>query len=121
MSPAFIRLEAKKSIAPRKLSTYLEMISDAIVIVKAAYKNDTTSFLFQLPTQTTNRSSERFIKLNEEIAIKFRLQLGSFKLKYQDPDGDMIMITCDDSLSLSAEDFTVPGLQTVIKLVVLPA
>ncbi|PWA59018.1 PB1 domain, RWP-RK domain, Lambda repressor-like, DNA-binding domain protein [Artemisia annua] len=60
--------------------------------------------------------SDGFIKLEEEIATRFQLKLGSFSLKYEDEDDDMILIACDSSLSESVDDFRLCG-QTVIRLV----
>ncbi|PWA52137.1 PB1 domain, RWP-RK domain, Lambda repressor-like, DNA-binding domain protein [Artemisia annua] len=62
--------------------------------------------------------SDGFIKLEEQIATRFQLKLGSFSLKYTDEEADMILIACDSSLSVSVGDFTLPdGRQTAIRLV----
>ncbi|PWA45807.1 PB1 domain, RWP-RK domain, Lambda repressor-like, DNA-binding domain protein [Artemisia annua] len=89
--------------------------SVTLLTIKATYEEDMVRFSFEL--------SDGFIKLEEEIATRFQLKLGSFSLKYKDEDGDMILIACDSSLSDSVGDFILPdGRQTAIRLVVyLPA
>ncbi|PWA92073.1 PB1 domain, RWP-RK domain, Lambda repressor-like, DNA-binding domain protein [Artemisia annua] len=82
---------------------------ETILTIKATYKKDMVRFSFKL--------SDGFMKLEENIATRFQLKLGSFSLKYKDIDGDMILITCDSSLSVSVDDFRLCG-QTVIRLVV---
>ena len=78
--------------------------------IKATYKEDIVRFPFIL--------SDGLTKLKEQIAIRFPLKLESFRLKYEDKDGDMILIACDSDLDLSANDFRRPDGHTVIRLVV---
>ncbi|PWA62175.1 PB1 domain, RWP-RK domain, Lambda repressor-like, DNA-binding domain protein [Artemisia annua] len=78
--------------------------------IKATYKEDTVRFPFIL--------SDGLTKLKEQIATRFPLKLESFRLKYEDKDGDMILIACDSDLDLSANDFRQPNGHTVIRLVV---
>ncbi|PWA66683.1 histone H1 [Artemisia annua] len=85
--------------------------SMTLLTIKATYKKDMVRFSFKL--------SDGFINLKEQIATRFQLELGSFSLKYIDEDGDMILVTCDSSLSVSVDDFRLPdGRQTAIRLVV---
>ncbi|PWA97821.1 Protein kinase, ATP binding site-containing protein [Artemisia annua] len=87
---------------------------ETILTIKATYKKDIVRFSFKL--------LDGFMKLEEQIATRFQLKLGSFSLKYKDIEGDMILITCDSSLSVSVDDFTLPDGQTaVIKLVLRSA
>ncbi|GJQ92925.1 PB1 domain, RWP-RK domain, lambda repressor-like, DNA-binding domain protein, partial [Tanacetum coccineum] len=58
--------------------------------INATYKENTLSFPFIL--------SDGFVELKELITLKFKLKLGSFSLKYEDKDGDMILIACDNDL-----------------------
>ena len=62
--------------------------------------------------------SDGLTNLKEQIATRFPLKLESFRLKYEDKDGDMILIACDSDLDLSANDFRRPDGHTVIRLVV---
>ncbi|GJV88838.1 retrovirus-related pol polyprotein from transposon TNT 1-94 [Tanacetum coccineum] len=91
-------------------------------------KSDTLNSIFKgsnEPHFTTNithspvtfSKHDGFIKLEEQIATRFQLKLGSFKLKYTDTEGDIILIACDSSLSVSVDDFRLSGGQTVIRLV----
>ncbi|PWA97422.1 NIN-like protein [Artemisia annua] len=81
-----------------------------ILTIKATYKENMVKFPLRL--------SDGLVKLKELIAERF--PLGSFKLKYKDEDGDMIWISCDDSLMETIAEFTQPDGQTVIRLFVLP-
>ncbi|PWA50647.1 PB1 domain, RWP-RK domain protein [Artemisia annua] len=78
--------------------------------IKATYKEDTVRFPFIL--------SDGLTKLKEQIATRFPLKLESFRLKYEDKDGDIILIACDSDLDLSANDFRRPDGHTVIRLMV---
>ena len=80
--------------------------------VKATYKVNTVKFPFIL--------SDGMVKLVELIATRFHLSPGSFKLKYEDKDGDMILITCDSDLMGSVGDSRQPVDPPVIRLLVLP-
>ncbi|GKC65643.1 NLP3-like protein, partial [Tanacetum coccineum] len=60
------------------------------------------------------------VKLEELVATRFQLSLGSFKLKYEDTDGDMILIAGDLDLIELVADYRQPDNQTVIRLLVLP-
>ncbi|PWA35097.1 NIN-like protein [Artemisia annua] len=80
--------------------------------VKATYKVNTVKFPFIL--------SDGMVKLVELIATRFQLSPGSFKLKYEDEDGDMILITCDPDLMRSVGDSRQPVDPPVIRLLVLP-
>lgn len=78
--------------------------------IKATYKEDIVRFPFIL--------SDGLTKLKEQIAKRFPLKLESFRLKYEDKDGDIILIACDSDLDLSANDFRRPDGHTVIRLMV---
>nr|GEX30662.1 hypothetical protein [Tanacetum cinerariifolium] len=81
-----------------------------ILTIKATYKENMVKFPLRL--------SDGLVELKELTAERF--PLGSFKLKYKDEDGDMIWISCDDSLKESIAEFRQPDGQTVIRLFVLP-
>ncbi|PWA40820.1 PB1 domain, RWP-RK domain, Lambda repressor-like, DNA-binding domain protein [Artemisia annua] len=78
--------------------------------IKATYKEDTVRFPFIL--------SDGLTKLKEQITTRFPLKLESFRLKYEDKDGDIILIACDSDLDLSAKDFERPDGHTVIRVVI---
>ena len=81
--------------------------------IKATYKENTVKFPFSL--------SDGLVKLEELVATRFQLSPGSFRLKYADADGDMILIACDSDLMGSVGDSRQPDHQTLIRLLVLPA
>ncbi|KAG5547248.1 hypothetical protein RHGRI_013050 [Rhododendron griersonianum] len=60
------------------------------VTVKAMYGDDIIKF--KLPP------TSGIIELKEEVAMRLKLKLSSFKLKYKDEDGDWILLTCDKDL-----------------------
>ncbi|GJZ00242.1 NLP3-like protein [Tanacetum coccineum] len=91
-------------------TTFLKSVEH--LTIKATYKKNTVSFSFIL--------SDGFAKLEELISSKFQLKLGSFSLKYEDNDGDMILIACDCDLMESVNDFKLPNDQTVVRLLVWP-
>nr|GEX01837.1 protein NLP3-like [Tanacetum cinerariifolium] len=67
-----------------------------------------------------------FLNSVEHLTIKATykentLKLGSFSLKYEDKDGDMILIACDSDLMESVNDFKLPNDQIVVRLLVWPA
>ncbi|KAJ0427806.1 putative transcription factor Nin-like family [Helianthus annuus] len=62
----------------------------ANVTFKATYRDDTIKFTYRL--------LDGLIKLEEEVATRFHLTIGSFRLRYKDEDGDMITIACDNDL-----------------------
>nr|GEW12752.1 ERBB-3 binding protein 1-like [Tanacetum cinerariifolium] len=78
--------------------------------VEATYKENTVRFPFIL--------SDGLVTLEGLIAKRFLLSLGSFKLKYEDKDGDMILVAIDKDLEGSVGDSRQPVDPTVIKLVV---
>nr|GFA61013.1 hypothetical protein [Tanacetum cinerariifolium]GFA63387.1 hypothetical protein [Tanacetum cinerariifolium] len=83
------------------------------VVIKATYEKNTVKFPFC--------SLDGLVKLKELIATRFQLKHESFRLKYWDEDGDMILILCDNDMShaiLSASD--PPDSNAVIKLFVQP-
>ncbi|KAF5753804.1 putative transcription factor Nin-like family [Helianthus annuus] len=62
----------------------------ANVTFKATYRDDTIKFTYRL--------LDGLVKLEEEVATRFHLTIGSFRLRYKDEDGDMITIACDNDL-----------------------
>ncbi|GKC83782.1 NLP3-like protein [Tanacetum coccineum] len=80
--------------------------------IKATYKENTVKFPFSI--------SDGLVKLEELVATRFNLSPGSFRLKYADADGDMILIACDSDLMGSVGDSRQPDHQTLIRLLVLP-
>ncbi|GJU50633.1 NIN-like protein [Tanacetum coccineum] len=69
---------------------------------------------------TTNISTHDGLeKLEEVVAARSRLRLGSFKLKYEDKEGDIIWVACDSDLMELGGDFRQSD-STVIKLLVSP-
>ncbi|XP_042016990.1 protein NLP6-like isoform X5 [Salvia splendens] len=80
------------------------------VIIKVKYKEDLIKFELSL-------SSLGLAKLSEEVAMSLNLEMGSFKLKYMDEDGDEILITRDVDLQLCPKARTTKG-ETLIQLLV---
>ncbi|GJZ51590.1 NIN-like protein [Tanacetum coccineum] len=83
-----------------------------ILTIEATYRDLIARFHFRI--------SEGLVKLEELVATMFQLDFGSFKLKYVDADGDLILIACDSALTESVGDFRQTDHQTMIRLLVLP-
>ncbi|KAM7531449.1 hypothetical protein LguiB_034859 [Lonicera macranthoides] len=60
------------------------------VTIKATYEDDVIKF--QVPL------SLRMDDLREKVAKRLNLEVGSFKVKHKDDDGDLVLITCDEDL-----------------------
>ncbi|KAM0000610.1 putative transcription factor Nin-like family [Helianthus debilis subsp. tardiflorus] len=80
--------------------------------IKVTYRKDTVKFSFRL--------SDGLARLEKLVATRFQLSDGSFSLKYEDEDGDIILIACDNDLTASLGAFRQPDAQTVIRLSVWP-
>ncbi|CDP15665.1 unnamed protein product [Coffea canephora] len=78
-------------------------------VIKAKYQED--KIKFELP------SSARKIDLEKNIAQRFNLSRGSFKIKYQDELNDWILITCDTDLSFCMKTLSKLGRTTIEMLV----
>ncbi|XP_022020979.1 protein NLP7 [Helianthus annuus] len=81
--------------------------TDRDVTIKATYREDTIKFTYRL--------LDGLVKLEELVATRFQLRIGSFRLKYKDEDGDMILIACENDL-LRSGGFRQQDSKTVIKL-----
>ncbi|PWA70971.1 NIN-like protein [Artemisia annua] len=81
-----------------------------ILTIEATYRESIAKFSFRI--------SDGLVKLEELVATRFQLDHGSFQLKYVDPDGDLILITCDIDLTQSVDDLRKTDHQTVIRLLV---
>ncbi|KAF3621143.1 Protein NLP9 [Capsicum annuum] len=64
--------------------------SGSTITVKATYKEDTIRFKFEL--------SAGCLQLYEEVAKRFKLQTGTFQLKYLDDEAEWVMLVNDADL-----------------------
>nr|KYP65998.1 hypothetical protein KK1_012276 [Cajanus cajan] len=69
--------------------------SGSKIIVKAGYRGDTIRFKFD--------PSAGCFKLYEEVATRFKLQNGSFQLKYLDDEEEWVMLVNDSDLQECTE------------------
>lgn len=65
------------------------------IVVKATYGEDTIRFKFD--------PSTGYYKLYEEVAARFKLQDGSFQLKYLDDEEEWVMLVNDSDLQVCLE------------------
>ncbi|KAJ0697763.1 putative transcription factor Nin-like family [Helianthus annuus] len=71
------------------ISTHVpQQKEQANVTLKATYREDTIKF--------TYCPLDGLVKLEEEVATRVQLTIGSFRLRYKDEDGDMITIASDN-------------------------
>ncbi|KAJ0740222.1 putative PB1 domain-containing protein [Helianthus annuus] len=61
-----------------------------LLTVKASFKGDIIKFRFSV--------SSGLVELEKEVAKRMRLKGQKFKLKYEDEDKDLLLITCDADL-----------------------
>ncbi|KAL8266778.1 hypothetical protein R6Q59_004122 [Mikania micrantha] len=66
--------------------------NENIVFIKA--ENEDDMIKFNLPV-----SQATFATVEKAIGVKFKLRVGTFKLKYLDEDGDWILLTSDDEMN----------------------
>ncbi|XP_027069177.1 protein NLP6 [Coffea arabica] len=78
--------------------------------VKAEYQG--SMIKFRLPF------SARKIDLEEKVAQRLNLEVGSFKIEYQDEDDDRILITCDEDLRTFMSSLSSLG-RTTIKMYIV--
>lgn len=99
--------------SPHNISDYLKTgtCSDSgyRVTVKATYKEDTVRFKFK-PTVGC-------FQLFEEIGTRFKMQVGTFHLKYIDDENELVMLANDSDLQECLEVLEIIG-STCIKLFV---
>jgi hypothetical protein len=86
---------------PAKIVSPLEDASRSSVIIRAKYEDDIIKFLFS--------TSSGVDELRKQISVRLGLAAGSFKLKYEDADGDWVLITCDDDIQFSLGSSSLSG------------
>lgn len=79
------------------------------VTVKATYKEDIIRFRLPL--------SSGIVKLEEEVAKRVKLEVGTFDLKYLDDDQEWVLIACDADLQECVEISRSSG-RNIIRLLV---
>ncbi|XP_057779362.1 protein NLP9-like isoform X1 [Salvia miltiorrhiza] len=83
--------------------------SGSKIVVKATYKDDTVRFKFD--------TASGCILLYEEIAKRFKLQVGQFQLKYLDDEEEWVMLVSDSDLQECLEILDFVGSRSVKFLV----
>ncbi|KAI5653548.1 hypothetical protein M9H77_30735 [Catharanthus roseus] len=79
------------------------------ITVKASYKDDTVRFKFD--------PSFGCFNLYEEVARRFKLQQGTFQLKYMDDEEEWVMLVSDSDLQECLEILDILGTRSVKFLV----
>ncbi|KAG6432464.1 hypothetical protein SASPL_104040 [Salvia splendens] len=69
------------------------------------------------PLENVTQINKRLAKLIEEVTTSLNLEMGNFKLKYMDEDGDEILLTRDADLQLCPKTRTTTG-EALIQLLV---
>ncbi|KAH6757291.1 hypothetical protein C2S52_023529 [Perilla frutescens var. hirtella] len=83
--------------------------SGSKITVKASYKDDTVRFKFEIASGC--------IQLYEEIAKRFKLQIGEFHLKYLDDEEEWVLLVTDSDLLECFEILDFMGTRTAKFLV----
>ncbi|XP_076910987.1 protein NLP6-like [Bidens hawaiensis] len=102
----------QKDLPRTFLENNIKNTAASTYVFKVTYQKNTIKFSFTL--------SDGLENLEKLVAARFRLSHGNFSLKYEDEDGDMILIACDSDLTSSLGTFRQPDAQTVIRLSVWP-
>ncbi|KAK8510434.1 hypothetical protein V6N13_100455 [Hibiscus sabdariffa] len=79
--------------------------SSSKITVKATYKDDTVRFKFDLTAGC--------FELYEEVARRFKLQTGTFQLKYLDDEDEWVMLVSDSDLQECLEVMEYVGTRNV--------
>lgn len=82
---------------------------DRSIMVKVTCKDDIIKFRLLV--------SARKVDLEQEVAMRLNLTVGSFKIKYLDEDGDWVLITCDVDLKICISTSISLG-KTTIKMLI---
>ncbi|XP_009803235.1 protein NLP6 isoform X2 [Nicotiana tabacum] len=79
------------------------------VTIKAAYREDIIRFRLCL--------NSGIVKLNEEVAKRLKLELGTFDIKYRDDDLELVSISCDADLQ-EYVDISLSSGSSIVRLLV---
>lgn len=82
---------------------------DRSIMVKVTCNDDIIKFRLLV--------SARKVDLEQEVAMRLNLTVGSFKIKYLDEDGDWVLITCDVDLKICTSTSISLG-KTTIKMLI---
>ncbi|CAK9146699.1 unnamed protein product [Ilex paraguariensis] len=93
------------SVAPTMLQV-IAMQDVSTMTIKVRYRSEILRFPLSLS------SGKR--ELDEKISKRLELKLGTFRIKYQDADGDWVGIYCDEDLQLCMGDSKRLGKSTII-------
>ncbi|XP_035839183.1 uncharacterized protein LOC110920798 isoform X4 [Helianthus annuus] len=88
-------------------------INKNTITIKAEYANDMIKF--RLPNLQAT-----FVTIQKEISMRFKLNLGTYKLKYRDEVGDWILLTSDEDMSYCIESSRKLD-SNEVRLLVLPS
>ncbi|KAL3499016.1 hypothetical protein ACH5RR_041748 [Cinchona calisaya] len=103
-------ISAVEKEASVSVPTSEDKIDKYSMIIKATYRDNMVMFPLH---------SNSIKCLSHEVAKRFQLEVESFTIKYEDEDGDWIMIPCDEDLCHRIETLKSLG-QSKIKLSVIP-
>ncbi|XP_059653886.1 protein NLP3-like [Cornus florida] len=106
-NPTCSELPAKKLVATDAYMTPLVRPPPEVrmMTIKATYGDDMIKF--QLPF------SSRMVELEEEVSESLKLNVGTYKIKYLDDDGDRILITRDKDLQYCMSASNSLGMDTI--------
>ncbi|KAI8569827.1 hypothetical protein RHMOL_Rhmol02G0306700 [Rhododendron molle] len=79
-----------------------------IVTIKAKYENNMIKFRLCLPS--------RLVALQQEVANRLNLEAGTYYIRYEDEENDLILIACDQDLQDCIDTFKSLGTSVVVLL-----
>ncbi|KAI8569867.1 hypothetical protein RHMOL_Rhmol02G0310600 [Rhododendron molle] len=82
-----------------------------IVTIRAKYENNTIKFRLSLPS--------RLVALQQEVAKRLNLEVGTYYIRYKDEENELILIACDQDLQDCIHTFKSLGNTSVVVLLEL--
>ncbi|ERN06588.1 hypothetical protein AMTRI_Chr01g135370 [Amborella trichopoda] len=109
--PLPLSLEPHPPFQPAIVSPFVQETQADIksVAVKASYKEDIIRFRL--------RFTSGVVELNEEVAKRLKLEMGTFDIKYLDDDQEWVLLACDADLQ-ECIDILMASMGHVIRLLV---
>ncbi|XP_058203692.1 protein NLP7-like isoform X3 [Rhododendron vialii] len=77
-----------------------------IVTIKAKYENNTIKFQLSLPS--------KLVALQQEVAKRLNLEAGTYYIRYEDEENELILIACDQDLQDCIHTFKSLGKTSVV-------
>ena len=105
-----LRAEQDSNSMPDSTQNAMAVKNDSKMVVKVTYRNNMIKFYHSV--------SSGKMALEEEIAKRLHLSIGSFDIKYLDEDRDWISMTCDADLNMCTNTMRPLGKMSTVKMLI---